>query len=232
MPANQPIHRIEHRVILPTLHVPDPTNERHRGEAVLQSILNTRNDFSRASSQERGGKVGEHWSTRESVPRSYRFDNNTMPDVQTGVPMSRNDARLIRRTNISLYGRGDLANHKPKGSRLFNDLSGEVMPDARPFHVSVLWHGNIGNPEHARKTENTWEHEIDLTPGTPVSVHGFDYQIKESGAPLRNHLGTQFTSVRLPKPITMTVGNQGGTSSINELSAASKSWQWNAPWDS
>ena len=221
------IHRIEHRVILPTLHVPDPANERYRGEAILQSILNTNMNHSRAEAF--GGVVGTHWSTQERVPRSYRFDNNNMPAVQTGVPMSRNDARTIRRTNITLYGGKDFEEHK--GPKLFNDMSGEIVPDARPFHVSVLWHGRVVDPELARKTENTWEHEIDLKRNAPVAVTSFSYQIKKSGEPLRNHLGDQFTSVVLPKPIEMRVGSKGGFLSVNEGSASRGDWESNRPWN-
>lgn len=209
VPAGTPIHRIEGRLILPTLHVPDPSNERYEGAAILHSILNTRQHIGRGSPSTRGGAVGVHWSTNRNVPTSYDFDTEGLEKTQSGVPLSNKDIRTMRATN-----KNDETRDTP---RLYSDLSGSAGTAARPFSTSVIWHGSVVNPEHAKNTDYTWEHEVDLTPGSQVSVHGFSYHTPQPGQP---HMGRQFTRVNLPDPVMMTVATRGqGSNSINEIMA-------------
>jgi hypothetical protein len=66
-----------------------------------------------------------------------------------------------------------------------------------------LWHGSIGDPETAKKTSYTWEHEIDLEHDSIVPVHGFSYSIPKPG---QTHMSSQFKYVSLDTPINMTIG--------------------------
>lgn len=199
-------------MILPTLDVPDPSNERHVGEAILHSVLSTRQGYGRSTPAERGGTVGTHWSTDSTVPLKYGFDDG--PKTQTGVPLSREDIRTIRRTTHA-----NLRDKDYEGPTLYRDLSGSRVPDARPFTASVMWHGSVVDPSRAQKTGNTWEHEVDLEHGASVAVHGFSYSIPPTGASLRGHMGRQFTRVDLPKPIMMTVDRVPRGRSFNEMLA-------------
>lgn len=196
-------------MILPTLSVPDPANERYAGEAILHSLLSTRQDLRRGAPSQRGGSVGVHWSTHPNVSTAY-FDNLAGTE-QSGVPLSKGEMRRIRRSQ----------NDSEREHDLYSDLSGTFPVGARPFSASVIWHGSVVDPASARFTEYKHEHEVDLERGAPVSVHGFSYRIPQSGM---RHLGSQFTRVNLANPVIMTVSKTPLGGSWNEMVSASKHW--------
>lgn len=197
-------------MILPTLSVPDPANERYAGEAVLHSLLSTRQDLRRGTPGQRGGSVGVHWSTHPRVSTSY-FDSLADTE-QTGVPLSKGDIRRIKRT----YKDED------RKDTLYSDLSGTLPVNARPFSTSIIWHGSVVNPTQARFTGYKHEHEVDLENGSPVAIHGFSYRIPQTGM---RHLVNQFTHVNLADPIMMTVSNVPRGQSFNEMVSATKAWE-------
>lgn len=200
VPNGTPIYRIESRLVIPTLRVPNPSEEQWDGQAITETLLNKK--FGRGiggregqtRQRDPGGNAGTHWSTSSTVPRNYGFDD-LLRTVQTGVPMSRHDRRQIRRKTPDDGRSGE---HKT-----YSDYSGKGL-DLRPFTARVLWHGSIGDPENAKKTSYTWEHEVDLEHDSIVPIHGFSYSIPKPG---QAHLASdQFKYVSLDTPINMTIG--------------------------
>lgn len=202
VPIGTPLYRIESRLVIPTLRAPNPSEEQWDGQAIKETLLNKNwgRDGNRRQ-RDPGGKVGAHWSTNSAVPINYGFDNLAgHREVQSGVPMSRQDMRQMSRK--------DREDGRASTYKTYNDYSGKEL-DTRPFSARILWHGSVGNPETAKKTSYTWEHEVDLEHGSTVPIHGFSYSIPKPG---QQHMSSdQFKHVSLDTPINMTIARNDAT---------------------